>query len=179
MKSSNVARRYAQAFFAVAGEEKRYEEYYQELHRFTALMADNRNLKDFFDNPMFHKADKKVVLNKLLQMLDLSRRAADFIRLLIEKGRISRIEEIEESYRQLMDQALGIARVQVKTAFSLKPEMSASLKQALESLTGNKVEMQVEEDPALLGGIVVRVGDKLYDGSVRIQLENMRKLLVG
>ena len=178
MKSSNVASRYARAFFNVAGEEKRYEEYYHELHRFTALMAENRNLKDFFNNPMFPKADKKDVLNKLLQMLDLSRPAANFIRLLIEKGRIVRIEEIEESYRQLMDETLGIARVQVKTAFSLKPEMAVSLKQALESLTGKKVEMQVEEEPALLGGIVVRVGDKLYDGSVRIQLENMRKLLV-
>ena len=177
MKSSNVARRYARAFFDVAGEEKRYEGYYHELHRFTAVVAENSDLKDFFANPMFDKADKKDVLNKILQKLDLSRTTANFIRLLIDKQRISGIEDIEENYRKLMDQALGIARVQVKTAFPLNPEMSASIKQALESLTGNKVEMQVEEDPTLLGGIVVRVGDRLYDGSIRIQLDNMRKLL--
>lgn len=178
MKSSNVARRYAQAFFAVAGEEKRYEEYYHELHGFTALMAENLNLKNFFINPIFGKADKKAVLNRILEQLALSRPTANFIRLLIDKQRISAIDDIEENYRKLMDSALGIARVQVKTAFSLQPEMSASLKRALESLTGDKLEMQVEEDPSLLGGIVVRVGDKLYDGSIRMQLDNMKKLLV-
>jgi F-type H+-transporting ATPase subunit delta len=77
-----------------------------------------------------------------------------------------------------MDTALGRARVHVKTAFPLTGELSDGLRKGLETMTGKKVEMTTEEDPSLLGGVVVRIGDTLYDGSIRTQLDNMRNLLV-
>lgn len=177
MITSNVSKRYARAFFDVAGEEKQYEKYHHELRRFASVVSENRNLKDFLLNPIFEEADKRNVLDKILEKLDLSLPTANFFRLLLEKGRIGNIAEIEENYRKLMDEAIGIARVQVKTAFALTPELSGSLKQGIESFTGKKVEMEVEEDGSLLGGIVVRVGDRVYDGSVKAQLNNMMKLL--
>ncbi len=177
MNTSNVTRRYAQAFFTVAGEVKRYEEAYGELRLFTTLIGENRHLKDFLINPVFGKEDKKNVVDRILQRLALSAMTANFIRLLVEKGRIAGIEEIEDNYRKLMDEAIGIARVQVKTALPLTDDLSARLKQGIESLTGNKVEMEIEEDASLLGGVVVRVGDKLYDGSIKAQLNSMMKLL--
>jgi F-type H+-transporting ATPase subunit delta len=76
-----------------------------------------------------------------------------------------------------MDNALKKVRVTVKTAFPLTGELSDRLQKGLEGLTGREVEMTVLEDPSLLGGIVVRVGDKLYDGSIRTQLNNIRNLL--
>jgi len=175
--TSNVSKRYARAFFDVAGEEKQYEKYHHELRRFASVVAENRGLKDFLLNPVFEEADKKNIVDKVLEKLDLSSPTANFFRLLLEKGRIGNIAEIEENYRKLMDQAIGIARVQVKTAFTLTPELSGSLKRGIESVTGKKVEMEVEEDGSLLGGVVVRVGDQVYDGSVKAQLNNMMKLL--
>jgi F-type H+-transporting ATPase subunit delta len=175
--TSNVAKRYARAFFDVAGGEKRYEEYYSELLRFSTVMDENKNLKEFLSNPVFNKTDKKNVVDKVLQKLNLSVTTANFLKLLTDKGRMGSIAGIEENYRKLMDNAIGLARVQVKTAFPLTPDLSANLKKALESLTAKKVEMQIDEDASLLGGIVVRVGDKLYDGSIKMQLNNMRKLL--
>ena len=178
MITSNVARRYARAFFAVAGEENRYEEYYRELSLFAAVMADNKNLKELLSNPVYDKEDKKKVVDRILQKLNLSLPTANFIRLLVEKRRIAGMADIEENYRKLMDDAIGISRVQVTTAFPLTSELAANLQRGLEALTGKKVEMQIDEDESLLGGVVVRVGDKLYDGSIKVQLDNMTKLLV-
>jgi len=175
--TSTVAKRYARAFFDVAGEEKRYEDYYGDLSRFAAIIEENGQLRDFLANPVFEKADKRRVVDKILEKIALARTTANFLRLLVEKGRIGHIAEILENYRRLMDKAIGIARVDVKTAYPLAPDLSANLQQALESLTGQKVEMKVEEDASLLGGIVVRWGDKLYDGSIKMQLQTMRKLL--
>ena len=177
MITSNVARRYARAFFAVAGEENKYEAYYRELELFATVIEDNQNLKELLANPVYDKKDKQKVVDRVLEKLKLSPPTANFIRLLVDKRRIAGLAEIRENYRNLMDNAIGISRVQVKTAFPLTAELEARLLRGLESLTGKKVEMQIDEDASLLGGLVVRVGDKLYDGSIKVQLNNMMKLL--
>jgi len=76
-----------------------------------------------------------------------------------------------------MDESLKKVRVNLKTAFPLSSEMQAYVTSRLEKVTGRKVEVYVEKDPGLLGGIVIGVGDTLYDGSIRNQLNNMRNLL--
>lgn len=176
--SSSVAKRYARAFFDVAGEEKKIEDYHQELSRFATVIEEHRDLREFLSNPIFEKMDKRNVVDQVIEKLRLSATTSNFFRLLVDKGRIGDIGGIEDHYRKLMDDAIGIARVQVKTAFSLKADLSGNLQRALEFLTGKKVVMFVEEDPSLLGGIVVQSGDKIYDGSIRTQLNAMRKLLV-
>ncbi len=178
MSTGNVARRYARAFFEVAREDNRYEEYYGELKRFSALLDDNESLREFLANPVFDRADKKAVVESVLGKLTMSAMTASFLKLLVEKRRMEVLHEITESYRKLMDSALGRARVHVRTAFPLSGELSSSLRKGLEAMTGKKIEITMEEDPSLLGGVVVRIGDTLYDGSVKTQLNNMRNLLV-
>jgi F-type H+-transporting ATPase subunit delta len=175
--SSHIAKRYARAFFEIAGEEGRYEEYYRELGRFSAILRENRNLNEFLDNPIFAQPDKKAVVETLLQKAGISPLTSNFLRLLVDKRRIGILSDIEERYRELMDKTLKMARVTVKTAFPLTGELSMRLQKGLEGLTGRQVEMTVLEDPSLLGGIVVRVGDTLYDGSIKTQLNNIRNLL--
>ncbi len=177
MISSTIAKRYARAFFQIAGEEKRYEDYYRELRSFSAVLRENKNLSEFLANPVFDQPDKKAVLRSVLEKVRVSPLTANFLNLLVDKRRIGILSAIEGSYRELMDNALNKARVTVSTAFPLTGELSGRLQKALEGLTGREVEMTVSEDPTLLGGIVVRVGDKLYDGSIKTQLNNMRNLL--
>ncbi len=175
--SSTVAKRYARAFFNVAGEEKKFEDNYMELHLFANVMEKNKSLREFLLNPIFAKDEKKNVLDQVINKLHLSATTSNFLRLLVDKGRVGNIGEIEDDYRKLMDNAIGIARVHVKTAFPLAPDLSGNLQRALESLTGKKVVMSVEEDSSLLGGIVVQSGDRIYDGSIKTQLNTMRRLL--
>jgi F-type H+-transporting ATPase subunit delta len=175
--SSNIAKRYARAFFEIAGGEKRYEEYYHELDRFSAVLKENKNLSEFLANPVFAQPDKKAVVESVLTKIRVSPLTANFLKLLVDKRRIGILSDIEDCYRELMDNALKKIRVTVKTAFPLTGELSDRLQTGLEGLTGREVEMNVLEDPALLGGIVVRVGDTLYDGSIRTQLNNIRNLL--
>jgi F-type H+-transporting ATPase subunit delta len=177
MISSNIAKRYARAFFEIAGEEKRYEEYYLELVRFSDVLKDNKSLGEFLANPIFAQSDKKAVVEAILEKISVSTLTANFLKLLVDKRRIDILSDIEGCYRELMDDALRKVRVTVKTAFPLTGELSNRLQTRLESLTGRAVEMTVLEDSALLGGIVVRVGDTLYDGSIRTQLNNIRNLL--
>jgi F-type H+-transporting ATPase subunit delta len=177
VSSSNIAKRYARAFFEIAGSERRYEEFYHELGCFSAVLKENKSLSEFLSNPIFAQPDKKTVVESVLGKMDISPLTVNFLKLLVDKRRIGIISEIEGCYRELMDGALKKVRVTVKTAFPLSGDLSGRLKKGLEGLTGKKVEMTVLEEPSLLGGIVVRVGDTLYDGSIRAQLNNIRNLL--
>lgn len=177
MISSNIAKRYARAFFEIAGTEKRYEDFYKELGRFSAILQENESLGDFLANPIFAQPDKKAVVESILERISVSPLTANFLKLLVDKRRIGILSDIEGCYRDLMDNALKKVRVTVMTALPLTGELSNRLQKGLEGLTGREVEMTVLEDASLLGGIVVRVGDTLYDGSIRTQLNNIRNLL--
>ena len=177
MISSNIAKRYARAFFEIAEEERQYEGYSQELGRFSAILRENKGLNEFLANPIFGQPDKKAVVETLLQKAGISPLTANFLNLLVDKRRIGILSDIEGCYRELMDDALKKVRVTVKTAFPLTGELSARLQKGLEGLTGKQVEMTVLDDQSLLGGIVVRIGDTLYDGSIKTQLNRIRNLL--
>jgi F-type H+-transporting ATPase subunit delta len=174
---SNISKRYARAFFEIAAEEKQLERYYNELKQFSSIISQSAALLEFLANPVFDQVSKKNVVEKIISKLQLSSMTINFIKLLVDKKRIEVVPDIEICYRQLMDAALKKVRVNLKTAFPLSAEMQAYISSSLEKVTGRHVEMTVEKDPALLGGIVIGVGDTLYDGSIKNQLNNMRNLL--
>ena len=174
---SNISKRYARAFFDIAGEEKKLEQYYDELHQFSSVIAQNKDLGGFLANPIFEQESKKKVLEKIIGKLSLSPMTINFLKLLIDKKRIDILPDIETCYRQLMDETLKTVRVTVKTAFPLSGEMQSYITSSLKKMTGRTVDVTVENDKNLLGGIVIGVGDTLYDGSIKNQLNNMRNLL--
>ncbi len=177
MSSSNIAKRYARAFFDIAREDGLYEKYYNELTLFSSIVKENKDLQELLLNPVFDQAEKRAVVDSLLAKIDISNITANFLKLLVDKRRIGILPDIESCYRKFMDDALRKIRVDVKTAFPLSPEVAKMLQKRMEEITGRKVEMAVSEDTSLLGGIVVGVGDTMYDGSVRTQLHNIRNLL--
>ena len=177
MTSSNIAKRYARAFFEVAKEERRYEDYSRELGRFSAILKENKGLNGFLASPIFARPDKKAVVETILQKAGISELTANFLKLLVDKRRIGIISDIESRYRELMYEALNKVKVTVSTAFPLTGELAAQLQESLERLTGKQVEMTVLLDPSLLGGVVVRIGDTLYDSSIRTQLNKIKDLL--
>ena len=174
---SNISKRYARAFFEIATEGKQIEKYYNELNQFALIIAQNKDLGNFLANPIFEQESKKVVVENIIGKLKLSVMTVNFLKLLVDKKRIDVLSDIVFFYRQLMDESLKKVRVNLKTAFPLSNEMQTYITSSLEKVTGRNVEVSVEKDPGLLGGIVIGVGDTLYDGSIRNQLNNMRNLL--
>ena len=106
MIGSDIAKRYAKAFFDIAAEEQNYEGYYGELKSFSSLIDENRDLREFLANPVFDQSEKKSVVEEILTRIRMSGMTANFLRLLVDKKRIGIAGEIAESYRQLMDNKL-------------------------------------------------------------------------
>jgi F-type H+-transporting ATPase subunit delta len=175
--SSDLAKRYARAFFDIAVEEGKIEDYGRELAAFASLIVQNKALQEFLANPIFELKSKKNVIEELLGRTQISGRTANFLRLLVDKQRINFLGEVENAYREFMDKSLKKVRVSVKTPYPLTSELEGALKQRVAEMTGKEVEMTVEDDASLIGGLIVRVGDTMYDGSIKTQLGNIRKLL--
>lgn len=177
MKRSEISKRYAKAIFDIALEEGKSDEYFGELKGFNDLLGQNASLKGFMANPVFAKADKTVVLDQVADKAALSPVMRNFLRILIDKGRIGSLAEIQDWYQESLDKISGRVRVHVTSAYKLSDDLAEKLRLKMEEVTGKKVEMNVERDQSLIGGIVVKVGDTLYDGSIRAQLNNIRELL--
>lgn len=177
MRESTVARRYARAFFEIADEEKKWEEYFQELNAVCAVIEENDELKEFLTNPIVEQKDKKRIVETILDKVNPSPITANFVCLLTDKKRIPILKDIVTAYQDMMDDALNVMRVKVRTAFPLSPELQEQLKEALIKKTGRKVSMEMAEDSALLGGLVIQMGDVVFDNSVKTQLNKIRNQL--
>ena len=177
MIGSGIAKRYAKAFFNIAGEGDNYEKYYSELKSFSSVLEGNESLKEFLANPIFDQGDKKAVVEEVLKRFDMSDMTANFLNLLVDKKRIDILPDIEACYRELIDDTLKKVRADIKTAFPLSTKLSDGIKNKLEELTGKTVDVAIEDDSTLLGGVVVKIGDTVYDGSIKTQLNNIRNLL--
>jgi len=174
---SDIAKRYARALFDIAQKENKIETIYGELKGFSSILEKSEDLAEFFANPVFDSSDKSAVIGEILDKIGISTTTSNFLMLLVDKRRVDVLEQIEECYQRYMDDVLNKVRVGVKTAFPLSSELSARIKKRMEGLTGKNVEMVIDEDPSLLGGVVIGIGDILYDGSVKAQLNNIRGLI--
>ncbi|MCF8054169.1 MAG: ATP synthase F1 subunit delta [Deltaproteobacteria bacterium] len=177
MSGNEVAKRYAKAFFEIAKEEGKLEAYYGELTLFSSMAQSNKDLQEFFASPLFSEERKASLVCDLAQKLSLSQTSTNFLNLLVEKKRIEAVVAVQKSFEEMLDKELSKARVEVRTAFKLTDSALSKLQIGLEALTKKKVEMNIVEDPSLLGGIVVQIGDTLYDGSIKTQLNSISNLL--
>ncbi len=177
MKNLAIARRYAKALLLIGKEDGHTEEYREELNGFAQLMEQQKTLADTIANPLYQVAERKIILRKVLDKLNLSKAMSSFIMFLFEKGRISFVGSINEFYQALADELKGMARASLTTASDLTAETIEKIRSALSKRTGKDVVLQVEIDPSLIGGIVTRIGDLVLDGSIKTQLLNMRESL--
>jgi len=174
---SDIAKRYTRALFDIAQKEDKIEVIYNELKGFSSILKESPDLAEFFVNPVFDTSDKSAVIGSILDKVGMSTTTSNFLNLLVDKRRIDILEQIEECYQKYMDDVLNKVRVGVKTAFPLSNELSARIKKQMEGMTEKNVKMVIDEDPSLLGGVVIGIGDTLYDGSVRAQLNSIRELI--
>ena len=168
-----VSRRYAQALTEEAQQAHSLETVDADVELIAETLAESRDLRLALTSPVVPQDKKGAVLQRLFgdKLSDLS---LQFLRLLVEKQRDGQIPDILDAYRTLRDERTGTVEATVRTAKPLSSVERDRLQAALEARAGARVRMRVEIDPDLIGGLVVRLGDTVYDRSVRHQLQLLR-----
>ncbi len=177
MKNLVIAKRYAKALFSLAVEGGWIGQYGRELGDFYRLLNQNPQLADAVQNPLYPESTRKAVYGAVADKIGVSPIVRSFTNLLIEKKRVSHLGEMVKCYQKLVDENANIARAQLKTASPLDEEAVRAIVGTLEKVTGKKIVVEVQQDPALIGGVVAQIGDLVLDGSVRRQLLNFKESL--
>ncbi|HCB92839.1 MAG: ATP synthase F1 subunit delta [Selenomonadaceae bacterium] len=178
MLNLQLARKYSKAIFEIAQEEKKLEAYGKELETVRKELFNSDEVRSFFRNPQVQPEAKKELLKKCFKG-ELSDMVYHFLLLLVDKRRIGIFEAIEEDFRALSNQAQGIVIADVTTARGIGGAQQAKLAEKLASVTGKKVKLRLHENKDIIGGVVVKIGDKRIDGSVTGRLENLKRELLG
>ncbi|HWB31893.1 MAG TPA: ATP synthase F1 subunit delta [Acidobacteriaceae bacterium] len=148
-----------------------------QLRDFADTVAGSHELRELLENPSIEQADKLKVLDAIASRLGMYAQTRNFIAVIMEHGRIPKLNEIIEEYRQLADEQAGAVEARITSARPLSDVDRAQLESQVARLAGARVRASYFQDLALLGGAVVEVGSTIYDGSVRTQLEQLKQRL--
>jgi F-type H+-transporting ATPase subunit delta len=161
----------------IGREDGQAETYREELQGFIDLFNKEEQLEPLLTNPLYSTEDRRKVLFAILDSVEISNVMRSFLTLLFNKGRVAYLRQIATYYHQLADELKGIVRANLISATDLPDEKLEAIRKALSGMTGKEVILEAEQDPAIIGGVVTKIGDLVLDGSVRTQLENMRESL--
>jgi F-type H+-transporting ATPase subunit delta len=172
--SEAVARRYAQAYFDLAQEARDIDGWGRELSRVAEALTDPEVARALA-NPRLRPQQRAELAAALLE--GARKEAGNLVRLLIERGRVAVLPQVVAHYQRLADRASGITRAEVVSAVPVDEATAARIKRTLSDRIGGDVETTVSQDPNILGGLVIRIGDRVIDGSVRTRLQQLRTAL--
>lgn len=172
-----VASRYAEALYKLARAKARVDDQAAELLRVQTIFDDHPNLKRATESPTVPGLVKKRILKELLGKR-IEPTTLHFLFVLVDKGREAYAGLITDSYRAIMRAEAGVVQCRVECAAELDKRLERQLVKNLESYTGQKIELLVEQNPEMLGGLVIHVGDRVLDGSLDTQLGHIQDRLL-
>ena len=175
MKSASL--QYANALADIALAQGAAEPAAKQLAEFGAAYAESAELRNFLASPAVGREAKHGVIEKILARLGASKIIRNFLFVIVDHRRTAIVPEIVERFQEVIRQRQGIAEAEVRSAVELNAAQKAEVAAMLARLTGKRVETRYALDAALLGGAVVRIGDTVYDGSLRHRLDKMRTRL--
>ncbi len=174
MADGSLARRYAKALVALAVEADALDAVGADLDRFARVMAlDDGALRATLTDPSLTLAERKAVLDAVLGRLGLREVVGNFLRLVLDKGRMGAFDDMVRAYGELADERAGRVRAAVITARPIDEALRVAVRDALQGATGRTVLVRYEVDADIIGGMVARVGDVVYDASVAGRLEEL------
>ena len=174
MIEGTLSRRYAKALFQLAVADGKEDAVADELASFAGAFAVPE-LRHVLNDPAFSRQRRKNIVAQVARELAVSVLVTHFLELLVDHDRLGFYPAIVERYRRMLDDQKGQAAARVVSARSLDESELKRLVATLESISGKKIVLKQETDASLIGGAVVHLEDKIYDGSVRAQLEKMKK----
>ena len=177
--NQTVSLRYAKALFDLADKAKQTEEVASELSTLnSALQSDEGQLFGALCNPVFTIEERQAVLGLILDKLKTGGLTTNLARLLLDKGRIANLPAIASAYQAQADDRTGRINVTVETAEPLSAQLEGEIRAALEGTTKKSVILNTTINSELIGGMVVRVGSKVYDASIRNKLDRLKQHLL-
>jgi F-type H+-transporting ATPase subunit delta len=171
-----VGSRYAEALYEIARRDNSVDAVEKELQAVDAVIRENQDLRKILYHPRIVPEDKKSLLSELLSG-KVSGVTMEFMKLLVDRRREQFLSDIVSYYINLANKARNVTEARVFSAVELTPEEKEELVKLLNRLTGKSVETGYTVDPALIGGVLVRIGDRVIDGSIRTRLSNLREHL--
>jgi F-type H+-transporting ATPase subunit delta len=174
-----IASRYARALVDVVLEQKLGADLAREqLNSFVEAVRESIELRRVWESPAVTSEQKRAVLDAIVGQIGAFKAIRNFMAVLIDHRRISMLDGIVRQFGVELDAQLGFVEAEISSARQLSEEEKRELESQVERLTGKKVRAHYASDPGLLGGVMVRVGSTIYDGSIRGQLEKMKQELI-
>ena len=174
MAETKVSTRYAISLIGMALEKNVLGEISENMELINSAIQSSSELKNLLDSPVV-KLEKKQSILSLIFKDKISDDSLNFIKFVVEKNRENILDSIIKKFLELRDEKLGLVRVEVKTSFDFTDEQKEKLRKRLESILNKKASLKFVIDKSLVGGFIARVGDTVYDASIKHQLDLLRK----
>lgn len=171
---SGVAGRYASALFELASETRAIDAVSKDLARFEAMIEGSADLARLVKSPVFTAEEQEKAIAALLAKAKITGLAANFLRVVASKRRLFAVPGMIAAYRTLAARAAGVTRAEVTLAEAVNDARMNEIRTAISQSAGGPVEMSVKIDPAIIGGMVVKIGSRMIDASLRTKLNSIR-----
>ena len=171
---SGAAGRYATALFDLAKEEGALDTVAGDLNRFDAMLGESKDLERLVRSPVFSADDQGRALSSLLGKAGMSALAVNFFKLLAANRRLFVVRDVIKGFRALVARERGEVSAEVTSAHALNEQQLSELKTALKSTAGREVRIETRVDPSILGGLIVKLGSRMIDSSLKTKLNNLK-----
>jgi len=177
--TAGVAGRYASALFELANEQNRLDEVDRDLGKFQSMLDASSDLKRLVNSPAFAAEDQQRAMRAVMDWAAIGATTGNFLGVVARNRRLFAAEDIIKTFRGLLARHRGEVAAEVKSAVALSEQQLAALKSKLKSTFGKDVRLDTHVDPSLLGGLVVKIGSRMFDSSLRTKLSNLKVVLKG
>jgi F-type H+-transporting ATPase subunit delta len=177
--TAGVAGRYASALFDLANEQNRLDEVDRDLGKFQGLLGQSPDLRRLVKSPAFAAQEQQRALGAVMDWAAIGATTGNFLKVVARNRRLFAAEDMIDTFRGLLARHRGELTAQVQSAVALTDQQLAALKAQLKSTFGKDVRLDAKVDPSLLGGLVVKIGSRMFDSSLRTKLGNLKVVLKG
>lgn len=179
MANIRIAKRYAKALIEIAEEMKKLDRITKDVQFIDSVIRSSRDLQLLLKSPIVREEKKKEILKEIFSDSRVDPVTLKFIILLVEKGREGLLPDVVKTYQQLYDEKMGIVTVEITVAYEVSDSEKKKIERKILELTKAKAIKPIYKiDPSIIGGVVIRIGDTVYDASIRRKIQLLREQLI-